>query len=686
MRDWIKHNLMAFIAIILVSGSVIGAGVINIVPSDNWRLGIGSSSDDKVIEIDTNDGASNPKIVIDMTDKDFDFSAAVNIAGDLLKLGDGTNSDKVIEFDIGASPNNPRFRWSTTNSAIEFSNDGIVFKKIGSGTGGGGGQNFFTDNPDAEAGTNNWTNIGGGTFTTNSVTPINGDNDFQWDASASGDILRTDQVDIPEKFKGKACQIEFTYTGGTDDLVKPQVVDSSNVKLPGATYANQVDGTDFLKAQTGIVTRSIFFLCPSTGTIAFEFNQTAAGDPAVMNFDDVFIGELKGLQSTVLDQGEWQTFTPSGIVGHTGNTELEGFWRQDGTDIIVKMTWLIGAVNGSAFQVDLPAGFTIDFAAESSENRSNLGLASQLHNGATIIASGNTFVIFTDGVDNNSVFISEVGTGDVMSKAAGNEIGAVGRGFSMEFRIAVNEVTASPVLIYNSIPTVAQNVNNFSARVDGSNGNIISKNTNFDLSCTRNGTGDYACTYNADNIFTVIPSITCGVSIPDSASNGDSDVCRIEDLGLTTFDVLISDAFAGQEVDLNHVIRFQKQTGDFKLPVVQPILVNQIQTSKTSGAAVESCLVDNNGTATLNSDSTLCESWIDSVTRTALGLVTIDISSGVFGQRPNCVAGNLDDLGNNVFCDVTDTFTSNTQVQVRCNNPTPANFDRPFTIICMGAR
>lgn len=164
------------------------------------------------------------------------------------------------------------------------------------------GQAFFTSNPDADNGTNNWTNTGGGTFTTSTISVINGLNSFRWDPAAQNDVLRSDQVVIPHKFAGKPCQVEFTYTGGSDNLVKPQVVDFANVKLASATYANLVDGTDFLQTQSATVTRSINFLCPDpsvTNTIALEFNQTAAGNPVEMIFDDVHIGEPKQLAKSI---------------------------------------------------------------------------------------------------------------------------------------------------------------------------------------------------------------------------------------------------------------------------------------------------------------------------------------------------------------------------------------------------
>ncbi|MEE8298414.1 MAG: hypothetical protein V3R67_03445 [Thermodesulfobacteriota bacterium] len=254
------------------------------------------------VDIEYEVSGTNGSLIYDGTD--FTFGQALDItgtltlsgelttSGDNLTLGDGTNTNKKQIFDKGSGGNNPFIGYDSGLGTIVFSNDGTIVSQIVVKSEGVTGQNFFGDkNPEAEKGTNNWTNTGGGTFATNSTTPINGANDFRWNASAQNDVIRSDQVVIPEKFKGNPCQIEFSYTGGTNDLVKPQVVDSSNVKLTGATYINLVDGSDFLQAQAGIVTRVISFDCPASGTVAFEFNQTVAGDPANMDFDDVHIGQ-----------------------------------------------------------------------------------------------------------------------------------------------------------------------------------------------------------------------------------------------------------------------------------------------------------------------------------------------------------------------------------------------------------
>ena len=54
-----------------------------------------------------------------------------------LELGDGANTkDKTIAASIG-NANNPKQRWNHTTNQWEFSNDGVNFSALGTGSGGG---------------------------------------------------------------------------------------------------------------------------------------------------------------------------------------------------------------------------------------------------------------------------------------------------------------------------------------------------------------------------------------------------------------------------------------------------------------------------------------------------------------------------------------------------------------------
>ncbi len=659
----------------IISSTVFASGIPWKPQTDVGQLGRASSVDPVELFFDVGDGASNPVLSVDKTAKTFDLSKPTRVQGDI-SIGDGTPSDRNLVIDEGAGGNNPRLTWDTvTNKWKQF--DGTSERVIGSGTGGAGGQNFFADkNPDAEGGTNNWTVTGTGTFSTFTSTPINGLTSFRWDSDLIGDILRTDQIEIPEKFKGQSCQIEFSYSGllASSDLIKPQVVDSSNVKLPGATYRNQLSiPTDFLQAQTGIVTRSIFFICPSSGTIAFEFNQTVAGNPAIMDFDDVFIGELIGLQTTVIT-GAWTSYTPT-ITGFGTPTAIDFQFRVIGDSVEINGTFTSGTATAVEAQVSLPNSGTVLSTSVSPIAVGGTwfrGFATTVNGGAALITPGDAFMNFS------AALVFGATTVDAMVVADGDEMVASGHEVVVHATVPIEGQSATPVKIFNSIPKVAENINTFSARFDGSAGagvTVVSESSPFVSSIVRNSVGDFTVNFIA-GIFTVPPEVTSMIETPTGTIGKNSIIDAP-----TTSSVLVHVGTAGVAVtDEDFGIMVQKQGVDFKLPTVQPILVNQVETTIASGVRVESCDITNSGTPVTT--GTMCDNWIDSITDGGVGFVTLNFTAGTFSELPVCTCNCVDpyDCGGNNKATLT-TFPFITR-----HTTTGAASDQICWATCVGKR
>lgn len=80
-------------------------------------IGIGGSTADKIFEADTGDGATNPKITVDGTVKDFTFSKNLKTIGDILGLGDGTTgAAKDLIFDTGDGGSNKKLSLDTSKN------------------------------------------------------------------------------------------------------------------------------------------------------------------------------------------------------------------------------------------------------------------------------------------------------------------------------------------------------------------------------------------------------------------------------------------------------------------------------------------------------------------------------------------------------------------------------------------
>ena len=607
------------------------------------------------------------------------IALGARIGDNTLIIGDENPAiDKEIQIGDG------RLKWDAGTNKTQFSNNaGVSFVDIGSGAGGAGGQNFFVNKSfNGESGTLGWNVIGSAVISTTAVTPINGDFSLTCDMDAQNAICRSDLIPIPEKFKGQACEVNFTYTGITDDLVKPQVVDSSNVKLPGATYQNQVDGTDFLQAQTGIVQRSIFLICPSSGDIKLEFNQTVAGDPAIFEFDDVHVGELIGLQTTSID-ADWSDcgFVPGDFSAGWGTvSEIQIQCRRDGPDELMQGSFRTGSVVGSIGSIDLPSAFTIDLTKKPSGSTGRLGTIIRITTTGIFVASENTGVLFTDGADNDTIFLSTQGVSTTAFAKinVSNHIGS-NETATFNIRIPVVENAATPVKIFLSIPKVAENINEFSANVsNGGSSTVTSENTDWiNGDCTRTSIGFVQCTVQTNLNLTLGMSCTC---TPDNTGSAKDRNCVIDSTSTTNVDIRTSVASSGANADIDFSIACQKQAADFKTPVVQPILVNQVTTPEANGIVITTCFVGGND-GTPSADSNLCANWIDSFTDSGVGLYIINLTSGIFSDIPHCVGTS--DVGTEM---VAFTAVTTSTINVTGFNTNGSTVDTDFYITCIGER
>lgn len=294
--------------------------------SDDVQVGRSSSSADKRMIFDVGDGATNPKLIIDATDKDFTFNKLLNVLGDLFKLGDGTTGgDKIIEFDTGdggsnknltldattkilstnaealqfgdgtasdqdlifdkgAGAANPRFRWSETKGKLQFSPDGSTFKAVGSGGGGSGGFNLLQEgNPSFEDGTDQWTNGGGGTFSATSAASevLFGEQSGKWDAAAGTDVLSSATTNQIKGLEDRMCLARMKYrwpSGVLGDI-------NWQVEVNGALKIN-------LPLEPSDITREAvsLFPCGSQGD-SVQTKLLANADAAEIFIDDFHLGE-----------------------------------------------------------------------------------------------------------------------------------------------------------------------------------------------------------------------------------------------------------------------------------------------------------------------------------------------------------------------------------------------------------
>lgn len=149
-----------------------------------------------------------------------------SIGADTLKVGNSANAyNPTIEF----SGTNVKVRANKTSGVAEFSNDGSLWKKMGSGSGAGDGGISILENASFEDGlTPGWTSSGG-TFSQQSYTNnVEGELKFaRFVATTSGQYFETSLKAIPD-FANGGCLAKINYNTTDAANWKLQIYDASS--------------------------------------------------------------------------------------------------------------------------------------------------------------------------------------------------------------------------------------------------------------------------------------------------------------------------------------------------------------------------------------------------------------------------------------------------------------------------
>lgn len=210
------------------------------------------------------------------------FFTAIALAGtdpsDTFRLGNGSPStDKKIIINQGTAPY-PAVKWNNTSGTLQFSNDGVNFSDLGSGSGSGQGFNVLA-NPDFESGIVLGFTHSGGTLTaaTSGANLLLGKGSAVFTASAGSQTFTSASYTVPNGLKGRPCSVGTLYLGGSANL-KLQAYDGTNIL-----------GTADLPPTTTPTTVAAPFLCPSSGT--FQWRVISSGSAPATAFDTAFLGQ-----------------------------------------------------------------------------------------------------------------------------------------------------------------------------------------------------------------------------------------------------------------------------------------------------------------------------------------------------------------------------------------------------------
>jgi len=485
-----------------------------------------------------------------------------------------------------------------------------------------------------------WVTTGSPTLTAaENGDQLNGQISLTFDPSAINEEIRNaTPMNIVEGLKGKGCQFEVRYTGGDGNSV---------IRLLDGTGASVAEIT--LEAKTVSGVESEFFFCPNQteltaqpleGQFTFQLVQPTATDAAAVTIDDIYFGSLKGLAETVLPD------RLSAVVSGASSSVISDNTTEPWIDSVV-------CISGDRIEID----FTSQGLTETPE----VQVSSKEFAGQTVLSESNT-----------SISIRLFQTSGTIHTCSG-----VNR---LNVSITKQGVDAKQsVQVYKSIPKVSENINTFTAHVNSS-GAVLYENADWlDGDCT-DSLNVFQCSFNF-GIFTIFPS--CQVTtLGSNNSQLQANKVRVVSDTIITFNS-VNESDTTQSV--SHSISCSKQGDDFKMPTVQPIIVGQVQNSRSQSTSKqifeESCTITNSGTPSTN--SSLCNGWIDSLTDGGVGIVTLNLLTKYQEMiEKDCVCSYNKTTGAGRVCNIREGGGSNELLVTRLHDAGDTNRDGPISIKC----
>lgn len=596
-------------------------------------------------------------------------------------------------------------------------------------------QETIIKNGDFESRLSRWSKTGSSTLAVESATPLADDYSANWDASATGEFLRSNTYTIPAGLKGISCSLEMQYIWDTG--------------TSGHLLLNVDDGTNNIAQLTVSPTTSavskkamLNFECPTSGSLRYELESTADADSirvdsvklgkagnSVSISQAVFAGEsyfagttacagwtrtstTLGAFSTDADcpgptivrskLGTWlttdanlprqtisdlppglykATFQAFGLTTATANT---AFAINDGTTTCE-------ATRGSAITSPVPVTVTCSFEYTTTASRTfELYVASE---SSTVtmsydtitpraslkfilekypLSSAEALTLETTGVSwsgyhNNTCSFTRANTayGDPTADASCALVERQNSGFGA--------VSSSGSVLPNIV---------FTPRQSGmywvcAQAKVRSSTTTADMDFRLwDGTTVIAESRQNEGESTDYSTIPlCGLYYAATTSSVTLSIQSKASAGSATIQVVGTENASAIEWSIYPI------TQQFPAPVFTE-LQNLMKGSNSGLYRTVSARISNAGTPTVaQQDGT----WISSLTDSGTGDTTINITSGIFSQPPNCVCNTYGTGLGNALCRINDaTAISSTLVRVLTGNTAATAVDLPFMIICTG--
>jgi len=711
------------------------------IPNNNFKIGT-SASVDKGFEF--NFGGDNPKLQILSSDKSMSFdrdklsvgtgaasgvkqlnfngyNKSLSFETDTFKLdaqklqvGDGTASSIDLLFNNGS---NQKLRSNPTSGKLEFTNDGTLFKSMGSGGGGGSAGIILISNEGFEDGvTDQWSVTGGATVAEVTTGADLGFDDKSAKVTYSAAGTYCSDLATKPNALGFGCMASIYYkNGGTDQKVV--VYDGSSNSLAELDLLSSTEWTSF---------SPLTFECKDEMKICFE------GSSGDIVLDNNYLGNNKNFVTVTPNAKVLASVEAAGSTGQTITasvtplpfTELSdpaNAWSGDSytvqsSNTIIELSGRMFFTTSAGRNTDLHVngsfykrigGTSVSGRHESFVFIGSVGEFQKDDVLTLILDSGGTLETYTEY---HSININESEFPDASQAAWYPDA----QSFFVSANIGGSDITG----VHESVPnnsSIDMIVNSGSPNItcsDGSQGALTCStgNEQIGIEAILPVVGKYKVCINSSSKaisgsdlsgrIGLFENLTNNIiSIGDSSFsiyNGNSvatlsgqrlcDVFNIASIGKATFKLyteftasaatIVADRFAGtNDRDVNITIELVSEG------VNKPYVLNQVDTSVKGGVKINGCTISNIASPTFLTND--CSSWASSIAINGTADIQVNLQSGIFKDTPTCLSSSGDESYNG-RCSV--TALNSTTLRILGSSDSGAAHYQNCQIMCYGER
>lgn len=580
-----------------------------------------------------------------------------DLKSNLVGIGLNDTSDKVLEFNAASGTARAKLRSNISTSKLQFTNDGITYKDLGSGS-GGGGYNLLSANSDFESNvTTGW--VVSGATAVRTLYPVQGSD------NKSYALVTTTEAN------GYYESVSQTVTSflANGDLQNQALI----MPVSGTWSIQTLSGTTVIASQTFTVSSDfqkspIIFTPAGASQTIIKQRFTALVSSSVLAIDNTYLGETVNLKNGAV-VGPWQSYTPT-FAGLGTVTNIDFKWRRNGSNVEVTGTATTGTVTASQLQIGLPTGY-ITSTADLSTGNTVIGSVTRGNAGANanyILANRNLSYVL------GGVQAAASGSYNIIN---GNGILSSSENFSLNFSVPIVGLSGSNTTFDSRCPNDISCANVFSASISDA-GVVTLENLDFINTCTVSPAGVFTCSF-VSGVFSVAPN--CVVT---NASNVNGTATVIDAISASQFIVKTFVSSTGALTSYPTKVICQKQGADYVAKrTIEGFMSKTVSHGSASLIRIESATI-NSGCTTLADQKN--STWINTVNSIGTGVCNLNFAAGTWTAAPTCfiMAGGTGAATGEIATSYSVQSTS--QFQFYMSQPGVGAQNRTVNVMCIGIR